>query len=203
MQVYELPPEDQAWLHESVLVFNRSKDKEFRGVYAKKNYILAPMTMTTFPRSALICWAGNPRLRKDSVMWHREVSRLKGAIGEGTGHFDYWLGQGHLAVPDFQNHKEGYYQTPGQEVKWETVGQPIPQSYFEMPDLPSQPIITGFSDADFDKFDAMVRGQVGGNRPVEAVGEAYGGELSEDEELGMAINATRMNSSGVVRSRVA
>ena len=192
----ELSPQDNAWLHETVLVYNRSEDREWRAVYAKKAVTIGPKKMANVPRWVVMLWVGNPRLKSDATQWHREVSRLKYQIGEGTSHFDYWLAGGKLACPDFQNHVPGFYGTTGfSDAKWEEIGSPIPAHYNELPELPKQPMLVAFDDAEFENYDRIVRERVGGNRPDNLVGEAFGGETSVDEDLSKSFEVARMTNT--------
>lgn len=201
MQLHETKAEDQAWLNESVLVYNRSTDKPFRFTYAKKNKEIPPQSVAPVPRAAIMIFLGNPRLRKDPVLWFREISRLKSAIGDGTTHFNYWLvgeeGLGsRIACPDFGNHLPGYFGIPGQgNDVYEKIGTPIPKEYLQMKELPSVPMVQTF---DPEQFDAMVRAQVGGNRPKEAVGEGFGGDTSVDDDLAASIESARVTATDTI-----
>lgn len=74
-----------------------------------EEYRIGPRKKVLIPSQIAWLWAGDPDLRKNAELWHKEVNRLRHRRGAGTVEFEKWLLGKKLVVQGFGNHEDGYY----------------------------------------------------------------------------------------------
>jgi len=207
--VLELSPDDQMWLNQPVVGYNMSRDRTFRGMYAKRYKDIAPASMVSLPRAMWIHWIGNPRLREDPVLWFREIEKLRYSIGSGTQFFDYWFGDANqgprLIVPDLGNDIPGFYRAAkGQELIVDQVGEPIPEHFFQLPSMPAELPVQTMSSAEYEaKLKEMeARFQAATMEPKVGGGSAFGPVTTEDQDFEKMFEQNLPPAAGKAHSKV-
>jgi hypothetical protein len=95
-------------MHTPVWVYNFS-DETYSDSFDGETYRILPRSKMLVSAYIAWQWVGDPDLRKNAELWHKEVNRLKFRNGSGTTEFEKWLLGKKLVVEGFGNHEDGYY----------------------------------------------------------------------------------------------
>lgn len=96
-------------MHNPVWVYNFHDTDTYVDRFDGEEYRIGARQKMLVPAHIAWLWAGDPDMRKNAELWHKEVNRLKFRRGTGTAEFDKWLGSKKLIVQGFGNHEDSYY----------------------------------------------------------------------------------------------